>query len=142
MKKTTLYLDVDGRSVINFESRIYGDIEPVLKKLGNRVNTRSVLVDISSFRGVRGDFSMSSCDGLLGHTRVLDILSDQSGILLLQPGEVLDFTLTNSFVRFYNLPNENGPYLHHGIFRGQMPKDLAHELKKIRDGVSCSTREN
>jgi hypothetical protein len=139
VKKTTLYLTVDGKSVINFAPRIFGDIEHVLEKLGNRVNTHSILVDISSFRGVGGIFSIGSCDGLLDHTRVLDILSDQSGVILLQPGEVLNFNVSdNQTIRLYNKPEKNGPYLHYGIFKGKIHRYLDRELRNIRNGVLLS----
>ncbi len=132
MKRTTLTLTIFPLR-LKFDPKIHGNIDHVLELLEQKIDHQNMLVDLSSFRSLQGKYEMETCEGRLTHIQTLDILSSQSGILMLKPGECITFNLEGNYVLAYNRPNEVGaPYLHHGIFQNPLIQNVAKTLKAIR----------
>ena len=132
MKRFTLTLTLFPLK-LKSDSTIYGDINHVLELLDPEISQQNMLVDLSSFRSLPGTYRIEACRGTINHTRTLDILSAQSGILMLKPGECITFNFEGNYVVAYNRPNGVGaPYLHHGIFQNPLIQRVVKTLEAIR----------
>jgi hypothetical protein len=138
MKRITLNLTVTPGSVplLNVLTRIHGNINPVIEILGASMHRDNVLVDLCSFRIYNGRYEFKSRNGLLGHTRILDILNNQSGLLMIRPGEVVTFSFGNQHIIFFNQPTLDGDaFLKYIVSKEKLRRYLDRELEQIRKGA-------
>jgi hypothetical protein len=147
MKKLTLDLtlnvDEPDKSplLLNVRKNISGNIELVIEILANTMHRDNVLVDVRSFRHHNGTYEFKSRNGLLGHTRVLDILSEQSGLLMIRPGEIMTFHFMEHYIHFFNQPTlEDNAYLQYIVSREKLRKPLDRKLEDLRKGLMKKTR--
>jgi hypothetical protein len=138
MKRLTLDLIVTEKSVfiLTVKRKIIGNIEPVIEILGSNMYRDNILVDIRSFRCHNGTYEIKSRNGLLGHTRVLDILNKQSGLLMLRPGEVVTFYYMDQYILFFNQLNpECNAYLGYIVSKQKIKSYLDKTLERLRKGL-------
>lgn len=139
MKRLTLYLTVVEKTdglLLDVRKNIQGDIDNVIETLGSSMHRDNVLVDIRSFRCHNGTYEIKSRNGLLGHNRVLDILRENSGMLMLRPGEAVTFCFMGQYIHFFNKPTEEeNPYLSYIVSQDKLRKHLDKTLQDLRNGV-------
>lgn len=134
MKRITLELTVTAgfALLVNIRGGIAGNIDPVLELLENTTRKDNVLIDLRSLRCHHGIYELRSCNGFIPHIKVLDILSRQSGVLMLCPGEALSFGLKKQWLHIFNRPRDNKPYMEYIVSNRKMLSYLDRKLLQIR----------
>lgn len=142
MKRLTLDLTLNENQpdksplLLSVRQNISGNIEPVIETLANTMHRDNVLVDVRSFRHYNGTYEFRSRNGLLGHTRVLDMLSEQSGLLMIRPGEIITFGFMKHYIHFFNEPTLEGKaYLTYIVSKERLRKPLDKKLENLRKGL-------
>lgn len=143
MKRITLDLTVlenTSMFLVNVRGSILGNIDNVIETLGSSMHRDNVLVDIRSFRCHNGTYEIKSRNGLLGHTRVLDTLRGQSGMLMLRPGEVVTFSFMDQYIHLFNQPKDGNAYLNYIVSKEKLRNHLDKTLEGLRKGLAKRCR--
>lgn len=132
----TLELTVKPGPVLLLRTRdfIRGNIDHVIEILGKTMHRTNVLVDLADFRShTEGRYEFVSKDGLFDHNQVRDIMNEQSGLMMLCPGEVISFAFAEQYVHIFNTPRiAANAYLQFIVSSQALRPQLSKHLESIR----------